>query len=68
MENKEANVLNVQYCLAQISLKRDAGATNIFDELSAKRQLKKYPKLKRSDARLLPTQQQGLEFYLTLEG
>lgn len=62
MENQETNVLKGQYCLAQISIESDAGTTNLFDELSAKRQLKKNPKLKGSDARLLPTQQQQLEF------
>lgn len=55
------NVLKGQYCLTQISLERDTGTNNLFDELDAKRQLKKDSKLKGSDARLLPTQQKQLE-------
>lgn len=61
IENEETTVLKGQYCLAQLSIQRDAGTTRLFDELSAKRQLKKEPKLKGSDARLLPAQQQELE-------
>lgn len=60
MDNQSTNTLKGQYCLAQLSIERDASTTNLFDDLSAKRQLKKDPKLKGSDARLLPTQKQEL--------
>lgn len=62
IDNQYTNVLKGQYCLTQISLERYAGTTNLFDEMGAKRQLKKDPKLKGTDARLLPTQKQELEF------
>lgn len=61
MDNQNTNTLKGQYCLAQISIERDAITTNLFDDLGAKRQLKKQARLKGSDARLLPTQAKELD-------